>query len=587
MRSFKKSVFESYKYFLPTMLQQKTVSISFVLFFLCVMVSSCNNKAAKPDDKKIVSSPESIDKQVSESIRQLLAYAIDQNGKIDDSTQLKLTLLVNKFYKEGDYKNVWSQKEKWHPFVDSVLNFIKDAELYGLFPANYESNKLSDIKLVLEKDSVKRMDAVLWSKADLVFTDVLQKLLKDLKYGRLLNDSNIIASDTTIAANRLVNFQQSLFKQASFSVFLDGIQPSQKGYWDLKKEIKKFVDSMDRKTYSYVVYPYKKNDAKDSLFFIKSLQKRLNESDCIELNKTLPDSMQLNTAIKKYQKQMGIKQDGTISKSLLKLLNSSDAEKYNRIVVTLDRYKLLPEKMPEKYIWVNLPGYYLELWDHDTLALESKIICGKPETRTPLLTSEISNMITYPTWTVPTSIIAKQYLPKLKSNSNYLESIGLKLMNEKGEIINPGSINWDKYSKGIPYKVMQSSGDNNALGVIKFNFENPYAVYLHDTNQRYLFKNASRAYSHGCVRVQEWKKLAMYIAKNDSINLKQGDSLRYTTDSINNWLDRKQHKWISVKNKIPLFINYIGCEGKEGKIKFYEDIYGEDKALREKYFLDK
>jgi murein L,D-transpeptidase YcbB/YkuD len=236
---------------------------------------------------------------------------------------------------------------------------------------------------------------------------------------------------------------------------------------------------------------------------------------------------------------------------------------------------------------VNLPGYYLEVWDTDTMVFDSKIICGKPETRTPILNSIISDMVTYPTWTVPTSIIAKQYLPKLKKNSNYLAKLGLKLRNNKGEDIDPASISWDKYSKGIPYKVMQGSGDDNALGVMKFNFENPYAVYLHDTNQRYLFKKTSRALSHGCVRVQEWEKLAFYLAKNDSINLKIGDTLRYTTDSIKSWLALKKHKRINVKNEIALFINYFSCEGKDGRIKFYEDIYGEDKALREKYFSEK
>ena len=160
-------------------------------------------------------------------------------------------------------------------------------------------------------------------------------------------------------------------------------------------------------------------------------------------------------------------------------------------------------------------------------------------------------------------------------------------MNSKGETVNAGDVNWSKYSKGIPYKVMQTSGDNNALGVIKFNFNNPFAVYLHDTNQRYLFKNASRALSHGCVRVQEWEKLAFYIAVNDSTNSTRKDSLKYTADSIRNWIAHKERHRIDVKNHIPLFIRYFSCDGKEGKIIFYDDIYGEDKIMRDKYFANK
>ena len=313
----------------------------------------------------------------------------------------------------------------------------------------------------------------------------------------------------------------------------------------------------------------------------------MGESNCIDFLNKLPDSSQLSNALKKYQKNNGLKADGKITTGLIKILNVNDAERFKRIAITLDKYKQMPEKMPEKYIWVNIPGYYLQVWDNDILALESKVIVGKPETRTPLLTSKITDMVTFPTWTVPNSIIVKQYLPKLKNNPNYLSRLGLRLVNGKGETISGGSVNWTRYSKGIPYRVMQGSGNDNALGVYKFNFDNPYAVYLHDTNQRYLFKNASRALSHGCVRVQEWEKLAFYINRNDSLNLRQGDTLKYTTDSIKNWIAQKEMKRLVVKQQIPLYIRYFSCEGKGGKIKFFDDIYGEDKILREKYFDQK
>ena len=569
------------------MLHQKVTAFSFTLLVLCLVVLSCNDNAAPPGDKKNVVTVDKMDEAASASIRQVLEFAVKHSGKIDDSTRLQLTAVVNKFYSDHDFKNIWSKKEKWQPLADSLFQFIKEAELYGLFSKDYHLIKLNILKNVLDTDSLKRMDAVLWSKADVILTDACLHLIRDLKYGRIRQDSARLSNDTSTLTKSLISLQQSLILQNTFTNFLDNLQPQHKGYWELKKGIKRFVDSMDRRAYTYVTYPYKKNDAKDSLLFIKTLQKRLSESKCISFTNKLPDSTQLDSSIKKYQKQKAMKLDGKVSTTLIKSLNTSDPERFKRIAITLDRYKILPDSMPKKFIWVNLPGYYLELWDHDTLALVSKVICGKPDTRTPLLTSAISDLVVYPTWTVPTSIIAKQYLPKLKNNPYYLSRLGLKLVTEKGEPVDAGSINWSKYSKGIPYKVMQSSGDDNALGVMKFNFDNPYAVYLHDTNQRYLFKNASRALSHGCVRVQEWDKLAMYIARNDSLNLKQGDTLRYTTDSIHSWLAEKKYKRIVVKNHLPLFITYFSCEGKDGKIKFYEDIYGEDKALREKYFSDK
>lgn len=267
------------------------------------------------------------------------------------------------------------------------------------------------------------------------------------------------------------------------------------------------------------------------------------------------------------------------------MMNMNDREKFIRIAISMDKYKMLPEKMPSRYVWVNLPGYQMQVIESDSVKLVSKVICGKPLTRTPVLTSAISELITYPQWVPPPSIIIKEILPAVKKNPKYLAKRGFSLVNSKGEEVNPDSVDWSKYSKTIPYRVVQGSGDANALGILKFAFNNKYAVYLHDTNQRYLFGLAMRALSHGCVRVQEWEKLASYIIRNDCLNDSKTSKTRI--DSMQRWLQKKQKHSIIIRNKLPVFIRYITCEGKEEGIVFYDDIYGDDKMLREKYFSRK
>ncbi|MEO7308483.1 MAG: L,D-transpeptidase family protein [Ferruginibacter sp.] len=554
----------------------------FFLFFL----SACNNKDNKKEEH-IITDPVVMDSKVSDLIKDIVKTAADNSGKIDDSTQMQVPQIVEEFYSRGDYKPIWSSTEKWAPLADSLYQFIALAENEGLFPNDYHFKILRTIKDTLDADSLTRMNASLWTKADLLLTDGFMHIIKDLKQGRLQPDSLSLNKDSVLVDKFFIATLNELLQKKDLSGLLMSLQPKHKNYWELKKGIKSFVDSMDRRQYTHITYPFKRGDIKDSLYFIQLLQKRLLESHSIDPGTDLPDSARLSRAIKKYQVQNGLQADGKYGKTLINALNSNDVEKFKRIAITLDRYKQLPAKMPEKYIWVNIPGYYLWLMNADTVVFESKVITGKPETRTPLLTSEISDMVTYPTWTVPNSIIVKSYLPKLKNNPNYISRIGLKLLNGKGEVIDPNTVNWSKYSRGIPYKIMQGSGDNNSLGVIKFNFNNPYAVYLHDTNQRYLFKNASRALSHGCVRVQEWEKLAYYIAGNDSTLSTRKDSLKYTADSIKNWIANKERHRVDVKNHIPLYIRYFSCEGKNGTIKFYDDVYGEDKLLMEKYFAKK
>jgi murein L,D-transpeptidase YcbB/YkuD len=556
----------------------------FTLVGLSIFIASCHN-IHKPADKEIVASPEEMDQQISDAIKVALQFSLANNGKIDDSIDLKMDSAVNIFYSDNEYKNIWSHNEKWDPLADSLFQFIQNAELSGLFPNDYHLKHFASLKKRLDKDSIQRTDAALWTRADLMLTDGFLHIEKDLKQGRIPNDSISLNKDSAITNEFYAANLRTLIENKQLSNLLASLEPTNAGYQALKNAIPNFLDSMDKRIYTYVSYPFKANSETDSLAFITTLTKRLAESNCVSPDDdVLPDSTKLKIAIKHFQKSKSLKQDGLVSASLIRTLNNTDVEKFKRIAITLDRYKHLPPAMPERYIWVNLPAYYLKVWDHDTVAIESKVVCGKPATRTPLLTSAITNMVTYPTWTVPTSIIVKQYLPKLKVNPNYLSKLGLHLVDKNHETVDATKVKWKKYSKGIPYQIMQGSGDDNALGVFKFNFNNKYSVYLHDTNERYLFNKTTRSLSHGCVRVQQWEKLAFYIAENDSMLAKPNDKPAYNTDTILNLLSRKERKTIYVKNRLPLFIRYYTCEAIDGQIKFYDDMYGEDAAIRDKYF---
>ena len=560
---------------------------SFFVILLLSLFISCKNKANKIlKEKELVLDPGTINSYVRENIKNSLAVALDSNGRINDSFKLFFFKVTENYYQKNEYQPLWSDTGKWLPQAELLLSYLDTALFDGLFKEDYQFSRIKEIKRALDSDSIQRRDAVLWTKADILLTDAFMHIAGDLSQGRLQADSSSWKHDTSTYNRYFFTPLDQLKKGYALPGIFQSLEPSLKGYLDLKAGVKRFIDSMDTRPYTYLDYPYKSGVIKDSLAFIKKLQLRLSESSVIEFNTTSPDSAQLATAIKKYQKVKKIPVDGKVSAGLLKLLNNTDVEKYNRIAVTLDRYKQLPDSLPKKYIWVNLPGYYLQVHDSDSVCFTSKIICGKSSTPTPQLISAISDLIIYPTWTVPESIIKKEMLPALKRNAGYLARKGLNLYNFKGEKIDPSTVNWARYSKGIPYKIQQGSGDDNALGVIKFNFQNPFAVYLHDTNQRYLFKNGMRSLSHGCVRVQEWEKLAFYIVRNDSTTLLP-DTLKYNTDSITSWIANKEKHRVAVKFQIPLFIRYFSCEGMQGVIKFYDDIYGDDKRLKEKYFARK
>jgi len=527
---------------------------------------------------------------ISVDIETRLRFAEKNNGKIEDTLSLSCLEAVVAFYKSNDFVPVWSDSMKWKPLSDSFLNYIGKGLEEGLFPADYKYKTIFLLHSLL-KDSLRRKDVALWSVAELLYTDAFMLIARDLSQGRLQPDSLSWHHNDQKIKEFFIPIFTMLTSTSKFRQTIDSLQPVLQPYLDLKSRLREFLDSMDRTQYTYLSYPYKQNDEKDSIQFLNKLRKRLVESGVKDSFSILPDSLGMVSLVKQYQIKRNLNADGKIGVDLIDKLNNSDLEKYKRLVITLDRYKELPRTMPEKYIWVNLPQYFLSMWDKDSLVMSSKIICGKPSTQTPTLSSAISEIVLLPTWTVPESIIKKEMLPGLKRNSNYLSKKGLYLLDSKGQRVRADSINWKKYSKGIPYRVQQGSGDANALGVIKFNFSNPYAVYLHDTNQRYLFKNSKRALSHGCVRVQEWHELARQILRYDSLLRNPADTLLFRPDSVSSFISRLKanntRKIVALKNYFPLYICYYSCIYENGELHILDDVYKLDKMLRDKYFASK
>ena len=545
------------------------------------MFIACTGKNSKMDS--IASTPLELQQKSIELIQEFTEKAINQNGQLADSSvvlnQPRLTKLL---YEKRGFEPLWCNKEEWLPVGDSLFNFIKSAQLFGLFPENYHVNQLINTRQKFFADSFKkreRKDAALWSQADILMTDGFVQIVKDIKLGRLPQDSITLRKDSVLSDDF---YQQQIdeLQRTGLKVLIQSLEPRHWGYQLLKAGIKKFLDSANYKQFSLVPYP-EKNLAK----FNRALTKRLSEEGFIASDSIIADSSILAEAIKKFQQKKGIAVDGRAGEGTVRMMNVNDQEKFIRIAISLDKYKMLPEIMPLKYIWVNASANILEVIEKNEIKFQSRVITGKSKTRTPVLTSSITELITYPQWVPPPSIVVKEILPAVKKNPGYLARKGFSLVDSKGNEVDPYSVDWSKYSKGIPYRVVQGSGDANALGIIKFVFSNKYSVYLHDTNQRYLFANAMRSLSHGCVRVQEWEKLAWYILRNDSISTPGSGYTRI--DSLKTWLQKKQKRNIPIRNKIPVFIRYITCESVNGTIVFYDDVYSEDRDLSEKYFAVK
>lgn len=544
------------------------------------LLVGCGTASGSEKESDIALSPEELNQKTADHIRQALSILDEGQQPWTDSVVVFDANLLNEFYRNGQYAGIWSQGGQWQPVTDSLFTFLQNARLKGLFPEDYHFTALDSIRRAMATDSLSknaRRDAVQWAKADLLLTDAFFHSIHDLRIGRLPSDSLSARKDSTLPASFYLQRLSATRGNQQLSLALHGLEPLHPEYQSLISALPGFIQHMNKRAYTPVPSP-KSGDG-----FRQALQTRLYEAGYLTQDSVAADSLVLAAAVRQFQTDEHLAVDGKAGEGTVRALNMTDDERFVRIAITLDKFKHLPDTMPSRYVWVNIAGYNMRLREGDSIKLESKIICGKPITRTPQLTSAISELITYPQWTVPTSIIAKEILPAVKKDPGYLAKKGFSLVDKEGNEVDPFTVDWTKYSKGIPYKVVQGSGDDNALGILKFNFPNKYAVYLHDTNQRYLFARDTRSLSHGCVRVQAWDKLAQSIIRYD-YPLKADGKPSATEDSLQSWLKQKVKKHITVKNRLPVYIRYLTCEARGGKIIFHDDIYGEDKNLQARYF---
>ena len=278
-------------------------------------------------------------------------------------------------------------------------------------------------------------------------------------------------------------------------------------------------------------------------------------------------------AVKKFQSRHGLEDQGYIGKMTRKALSESAEEKAARIKLNLDRIKWIKRGSDRYQIYVNIPAYTMYVFDGQELIESMRVITGRKGHETPIFYGRVRTIVLNPYWRIPASIIRHEMIPKLQKDPNYTSKKHIEIhtgYSEHSSRVNPTTVNWHKYGRKLPpYKFMQSPGTFNALGKIKYLFPNPYAVYMHDTNQPYLFSKDVRALSHGCVRLHKPVDLLEIFSTMDP-RVDFAKSTKVLEDNVKTPL--------RLSNSIPVDIIYLTTwVERDGTVQFRDDIYGYDK----------
>jgi len=489
-------------------------------------------------------------------------------------------------------------------FLDTAAleNFIKQNKIPDSIARRLESfyNTRNYQFAWFSKDGLTEQARGFWNLHDYVTTYEADSSLKDKKLQKKM-DRLIAEDDLSVSASKdFINTELTLTQH--FIMYM--LNNYEKGYVK-RKEMERFVprkkedplalaDSLinkkhkDDKYFEDVNQSYKllkdqlvnylkiaKNGGWPQVNLVKkSLKKGISSQDIAIIKKRLMITGDLSVndtsqvfndtlvmAVKNFQSRHGFTPTGIISDSLIKEMNVPAVQRVEQLLMNMDRMRWLANEPTGNLIVVNIPEFMMHIYEGKEKYADIVVVVGKEGHNTMMFNGDLNQVVFSPYWNVPPSIVAKEILPAIDKNPNYIAKENMEITGN---------------DDGLPV-VRQKPGPGNALGKVKFLFPNSFNIYFHDTPSKSLFEKDKRAYSHGCIRVKEPEKLANYVLRNQP---------EWTPEKINEAMNSGQEKYVKVQKPIAVVITYYTAWVDEnGHLNFREDIYDHDARLAAKMFI--
>ena len=352
-------------------------------------------------------------------------------------------------------------------------------------------------------------------------------------------------------------------EQALINSFIESDKqwkPLHESFYRLKNKVTEYARIENAGGWPAIEITQRKIRIGDNSPVIQTLKQRLRISGDFNLSDTsnlFTDSLKI--VVVKMQRSYGLKETGVIDANLIKELNVPSSTRVIQMKINLERMRWLPQEEPNRLV-ANIPEFKLHVYDENEKAMDINIVVGKAANRTVIFADQLQHIVFSPYWNIPRSIVRNEIVPAMNNNENYLSRNNMEITD---------------YSEGLPV-VRQKPGKGNALGRVKFIFPNRYNIYFHDTPAKTLFSRQSRAFSHGCIRLEEPFKLAKFLLRNDKY---------WTDEKIKSAMYSNIEKWVKLENAIPVYIMYLtSWVDTNNMVHFRHDIYGHDKRMIDHLF---
>ena len=479
--------------------------------------------------------------------------------------------VLPEIYRKNQYKLNWQNRKNREDALSSLENSWAD----GLEPEDYHLNTLYHLRdRIMTSDEPEPEDMAVF---DLLITDGLMLYASQLIKGKI--NPRTLDIHWNFGERELPKDAIKLFTDAietrTICEALYALRPQHPLYQRFIDERIRYQRIMDNGGWNKIIFERAiKPGEKSSL--LGSLYNRLAITSDITDTLLLVDSIysgQLVEAVKHFQSRHGLEPDGVIGKNTMEALNVPVSARIRQINTNMERMRWVINDFSKDMLLINIAGYNLSLYQDSVRQFETKVMVGTYYNQTPVLKSRMQYLVFNPSWSVPYSIATKEILPKLQEDSSYLANKNMILLNTQGNVVNPATVDWKSVStNNFRFTIKQNPGPGNALGHVKFMFPNNFSVYLHDTPSRYLFAREERAFSHGCIRVQNPLSLAEKLLQDKNWDM----------EKIMEVIDNGEEKTIHLKKPIDVFLFYWTSGFLDnGEIYFIKDVYNRDQKIDE------
>jgi L,D-transpeptidase YcbB len=490
---------------------------------------------------------------------------------------------IVRFYRLNNFAPLWTTSEGLNDRAKRVIALFSRAEEDGLDPGDYLPAPLNSFS---DTEDRAKGDVNALARLDISVTAKAVRYAEHVYSGRIIPKRLSGYYDVEPPS---LDLGQTLYHLSSHSdpaFYLASLAPPHPAYAALKNELATVKGSADAEKPVLIragdrVKPGERDPrvvlVRERMVKLGFLSEDAAAAWMLGHADTEPDirayeetlDQELAKALKEFQGSQELKKTGAIDKATVAALNGPPEEdNVQKLVLNMERMRWLPRQLGDRHIIVNQAAFELRLMDQEKIAWRTKVIVGKPETQTFVFSDEMETVVINPYWGVPQSIIKYELMPYLAKNRGYLDKLGYEVLNEKGKRISSRSVNWLAYGSRIPFSVRQPPGDDNALGRIKFLFPNSHDIYMHDTPTKKLFSEDVRAFSHGCIRVENPREFAVHV-------------LGWDHQRIDEMIETGENRNISLEKHIPVHLTYFTAwPDASGKIKFHTDIYERDARLK-------